>query len=221
MHRVHLERFQIARVPITNAQYRFFVEATGHRAPDHWEDGRTPRGLESHPVISVSWHDAVAYCHWLSEVTGKPIILPSEAQWEKAARGHQDRREYPWGDEWDETKCNSSELELRGTTPVGIFPGGASPYGCLDMAGNVWEWTSSLWGENWEKPEFRYPYDPGDGRENLEAGDDALRVLRGGAFYNLVNCVRCAFRSWRDPNFRIAIYGFRIVVSPISPPSAL
>ncbi len=105
VHRVFLEAFKIARLPITNAQYQFFVEATGHSAPGHWEDGRPPRGLESHPVVYVTWHDAMAYCRWLAEVTGKSITLPSEAQWEKAARGDQDRREYPWGEEWDETRC--------------------------------------------------------------------------------------------------------------------
>jgi len=197
VHRFFLERFQIARVPVTNAQYRFFVEAAGHKAPPHWEDGRPPRDLESHPVVHVSWHDALAYCRWLSEVTGKPIALPSEAQWEKAARGDRDQRAYPWGDEWDEGRCNSAELGLEGSTPVGIFPEGASPYGCLDMVGNVWEWTLSLWGP-WtgEKAElqFGYPYDPADGRENLEAGDDMLRVVRGGSFVNR-GSARCAYRS--------------------------
>jgi formylglycine-generating enzyme required for sulfatase activity/energy-coupling factor transporter ATP-binding protein EcfA2 len=210
VHRVHLARFQIARVPITNTQYQFFVEATGHRAPGHWEDGRLPRGLESHPVVNVSWHDALAYCRWLSEVTGKTITLPSEAQWEKAARGHQDRREYPWGDEWDETKCNCYELGLGGTTPVGIFPDGASPYGCLDMAGNVWEWTSSLFQE--------YPYDPSDGRENTEASADDGRVLRGGAFYSDEWYTRCSYRLRINPDFRNVNYGFRVVAAP-SPPS--
>ncbi|MEN8691715.1 MAG: SUMF1/EgtB/PvdO family nonheme iron enzyme, partial [Desulfobacterales bacterium] len=181
-HEVSLDDFEIALVPITNTQYRFFVEATGHPPPSHWEDGRVPRGEESHPVVNVTLHDALAYCRWLAEVTKKPITLPSEAQWEKAARGHQDRREYPWGNDWEESKCNTDELGLQGTTPVGIFPDGASPYGCLDMAGNVWEWTSSLWGEDWDKPEYRYPYDFIEGRENLKAGDDALRVLRGGSW---------------------------------------
>jgi formylglycine-generating enzyme required for sulfatase activity len=208
-HRVYLERFQIARVPISNAQYHLFVEATSHTPPGHWEDGRPPRGLESHPVVNVSWHDAMVYCRWLSEVAGKPITLPSEAQWEKAARGSKDRREYPWGDEWDETRCNTRELGLGGTTPVGIFPEGASPYGCLDMAGNVWEWT----GSHYKK----YPYDPTDGRENLEAGDDVPRVLRGGSWGYYRSGARCAYRFRDLPYYRWHDVGFRIVVSPISP----
>jgi len=224
VHRVHLERFHIARVPVTNTQYQFFVETTGHSAPKHWEDGRPPRGLESHPVVYVSWYDALAYCRWLSEVTGKAITLPSEAQWEKAARGDKDKREYPWGDEWDETKCNSRELDLGGTTPVGIFPEGASPYGCLDMVGNVWEWTTSLWGlwtGKGAELQFGYPYDPMDGRENLEAGDDMLRVVRGGSFLDSRGFARCAYRDWNLPDYRNGLDGFRVVVSPISPSSAL
>ena len=180
-------------------------------------------------MVYVSWHDAMAYCRWLSGVTGKPITLPSEAQWEKAARGGlppagRDKgraREYPWGDEWDEAKCNTGELGLGDTTPVGIFPEGASPYGCLDMAGNVWEWTRSLWGEDYSVPEFKYPYDPRDGRENPEAGDDILRVLRGGSFFDLRVGARCAFRCWYGPFLDWYIGGFRVVVSPISPASAL
>ncbi|HEX9922614.1 MAG TPA: SUMF1/EgtB/PvdO family nonheme iron enzyme [Anaerolineae bacterium] len=213
VHRLFLEAFKIARAPITNAQYHFFVEATGHRSPRHWKDGRPPRGLESHPVVAVTWHDALAYCRWLAEVTGQSITLPSEAQWEKAARGPQDRREYPWGNDWDETKCNTNELGLGETTPVGIFPDGASPYGGLDMAGNVWEWTTSQFKE--------YPYDPADGRENLEAGDKALRVWRGGSFSRYRSRARCAARYWDLPDLWYFSGGFRVVVSPISPPSAL
>jgi len=235
VHRVYLERFQIARVQVTNAQYWFFVEATGHEPPHHWEDDRVPRDLESHPVVYVSWHDILAYCRWLSEMTGKPITLPSEAQWEKAARGPLPSpaggggaggraRVYPWGNEWDKTRCNTIELGLGDTTPVGIFPEGASSYGCLDMAGNVWEWTRSLWGR-WTGDEavleFGYPYDPSDGRENLEAGDDARRVLRGGSFSHDREVARCAARSWYGPASVWSNSGFRVVVSPISPASAL
>jgi formylglycine-generating enzyme required for sulfatase activity len=221
IHRVYLERFQIARVPVTNAQYLLFVEATGQDPPGHWEDGRPPRALESHPVVYVSWHDAMAYCRWLSDVTGKPIALPSEAQWEKAARGSEDRRAYPWGDEWDETRCNSDELGLGDSTPVGIFPEGASPYDCLDMAGNVWEWTTSLWGEDSSEPEFAYPYDPTDGREDLETGDEVLRVVRGGSWNVGRNHARCAVRLRHNPIYHWDDCGFRLVVSPISPTSGL
>ena len=94
-------------------------------------------------MVHVFWHDAVAYFNWLAEVTSKPYRLPSEAEWEKGARGS-DGRIYPWGDQWDVKRCNSLESGKRDTTPVGAYTQGASPYGCLDMAGNVWEWTRSL-----------------------------------------------------------------------------
>jgi formylglycine-generating enzyme required for sulfatase activity/energy-coupling factor transporter ATP-binding protein EcfA2 len=207
LHRVYLERFWIARVPITNAQYQLFVKATGHQPPGHWEEGRPPRELESHPVVNVTWFDALAYCRWLSEVTGKHITLPSEAEWEKAARGDKDKRAYPWGDEFEATRCNSYELGLGGTTPVGIFPEGASPYGVLDMAGNVWEWCSTLY-----KP---YPYRAHDGQEDLEA--EGPRVLRGGAFYYARSYARCAARIIGPPDARWGYFGFRLVVSPALP----
>jgi formylglycine-generating enzyme required for sulfatase activity len=200
VHKVHLERYWMAKTPVTNAQYRLFVEATGRKAPMHWENGKIPRGLENHPVVNVTWHDALAYCRWLSEVIGKPISLPSEAEWEKAARGAKDKREYPWGNTFAKDKCNSEESGIKGTTPVGKYsPAGDSPFGCADMVGNVWEWTRSLWGKDWQKPEFKYLYDPHDGREKLEAADNVRRVLRGGAFNNSRSYARCAYRDWDLP----------------------
>lgn len=144
-HQVALLQYRISKTPVTNVQYRLFVEATGHELPKDWENGRSPKDKLSHPVVNVSWHDASAYCHWLSQVTGKPIRLPSEAEWEKAARGDRDKRAYPWGDKFEATRCNSGALGLRDTTPVGIFPEGASPYGVLDLSGNVWEWCGTQW----------------------------------------------------------------------------
>jgi len=102
---------------VTNAQYLAFVEATGQKPPGHWQGGKPPEGKEEHPVVNVSWHDAMAYCQWLAKVTGKVCRLPSEAGWEKAARGT-DGRIYPWGDKWDAKRCNSSEGGPGDTTPV-------------------------------------------------------------------------------------------------------
>ncbi len=214
-HQVYLERFWIARTPITNAQYYLFVKETGYKVPQHWEDGRPSRKLENHPVMFVTWRDVLAYCNWLAQMTGKSITLPSEAQWEKAARGT-DGRKYPWGNEWDKMRCNSVEFGIGNTTPVGAFPDGASPYGCLDMAGNGWEWTRSLWGLTGAAPTFVYPYIPNDGREDLYADITIYRVLRGGPFNMTQGWMCCVVRDWAETYREIPwnTVGFRIVNDP-------
>jgi len=212
-HTLHLPDYSLAKTPVTNDQYAAFVAGTGQDPPEHWEGGKPPSGKGDHPVVHVTWHDAVAYCRWLAEATGKPYRFPSEAEWEKGARGT-DGRIYPWGDKWDSRRCNSKEGGAGDTTPVGAYPDGVSPYGLLDMAGNAWEWTLSLWGKDWERPDFEYPYKPEDGRENLEAGDSILRVLRGGSFLNSGRLVRCARRYRLFPGYRFRSYGFRVVLAP-------
>jgi formylglycine-generating enzyme required for sulfatase activity len=168
-HRLYLPYYYLTKTLVTNAEYGAFVLATGHEAPVGWTNKIPPRGAEAHPVVNVSWYEAQDYCSWLSEVTGRGYGLPSEAEWEKGARAT-DGRIYPWGNQWDATLCNSAESVLDKTTSVYTNPQGASPYGILDMAGNVWEWTCSLWG-------FAYLYHPMDGREALEAPSDVPRML--------------------------------------------
>jgi formylglycine-generating enzyme required for sulfatase activity len=148
-HRVYLPEYCIARVPVTNAQYLAFVKATGHKSPYHWQDGRVPDGKENHPVVNVSWRDTQGFCKWAK------VRLPSEAEWEKAARGTDGRR-WPWGDEPPDNKLCNFDDNGYDTMPVGAYPNGASPYGCLDMAGNVWEWTSSKWGKDGQKPDSHF-----------------------------------------------------------------
>ena len=194
-HRVNLAEYYIGKYPVTVAQYADFARAVGRKVSE-------APGKADYPVTEVSWDDAVAFCRWLSERSGQVFRLPREAEWEKAARGT-DGRIYPWGNqEPDETLCNYGVL--RGaTTSVGKYPAGASPYGALDMAGNVWEWTSSLF-----KP---YPYRVADGREDQKTGG-WTRVLRGGAFDSNARNVRCASR-WGDPYVRFGYFGFRVVGS--------
>jgi formylglycine-generating enzyme required for sulfatase activity len=209
-HRVYVSEFYIGKYPVTIEQYAAFVKATKHRAPKYWKGGRIPSGKENHPVVYVSWDDAVAFCQWLSQETGKTFRLPTEGEWEKAARGT-DGRIYPWGNEWDETRLNSSESGPGNTTPVGQYsPDGDSPYGAADMSGNVWEWCAD-WYDREEyqrraKSTVRDPQGPKEG---------ASRMLRGGAFTINRRIVRCASRIRPSPPFRGRHPGFRVVVSPV------
>jgi formylglycine-generating enzyme required for sulfatase activity len=218
-HSIDLPSFEIGKYPVMNSEYRAFVRDTDHRPPSHWEGDTYPEELGDHPVVNVSWHDAVAYCQWLSEKTNRNYRLPTEAEWEKAAGWDEKagkRRRYPWGNDFDPEKCNTEEGGLGKTTPVGQYsPAGDSPYGAADMAGNVWEWMSSLWGEDPGKPSFGYPYNPDDGREDMEA--QGLRVLRGGAWYFSQIGARCAPRNRSDPDNRYDYFGFRVAASPGSP----
>ncbi|CAN5610564.1 hypothetical protein BH10CHL1_BH10CHL1_09670 [soil metagenome] len=203
-HQLYLPEYRMARTPVTNAQYKRFVEATDYPPPTHWLQGVIPEGKEQHPVVYVSWHDALAFCAWAG------VRLPTEAEWEKAARGARGCI-YPWGDdEANENLCNF-DMEIGDTTPIGHYPDGVNPYGLLDMAGNVWEWTTSLWGKDGRNPEYGYPYLATDGRENLAADNTVLRVLRGGAFFNFDNQVRCAYRYANEPIYRDDNVGFRVV----------
>jgi len=136
--------------------------------------------------------------------------LPSEAEWENACRGT-DARIYPWGNETPTRQLANFGGNEGTLTDVGNYPEGKSSYGLLDMAGNVWEWTSSLWGKSYDKPDFGYPYDAKDGRENLDVSHKILRSLRGGAFNYDVDYVRCARRYGYFPGNRVNDVGFRVV----------
>jgi formylglycine-generating enzyme required for sulfatase activity len=195
-----------------------------------------PFNLVNHPVVGISWYEGLAYCRWLEEqlagsnrlkllqeqllglnsrpVQGVRVRLPSEAEWEKAGRGS-DGQKYPWGNEPDPNLANYEDTKIGVTSAVGCFAGGASPYGVEEMSGNVWEWTRSLWRPDSNRPIFPYPYDAADGREDLGAGTNVHRVVRGGAFDDGERSVRCACRFRFDPDLRDLSLGFRVVVSPL------
>jgi formylglycine-generating enzyme required for sulfatase activity len=192
-HTVYLDSYEVGKYPVTVAQYRKFCEATG-REPQRW-CGLASGWKDNHPVAEVTWDDAAAYCKWAG---GR---LPTEAEWEKAARGT-DGRKYPWGNTWDKTKCANSELG-SGSAPVGSYPAGASPYGCMHMAGNVFEWCADRYDDSYYKAcPSRNPEGPSSG---------ICRVRRGGSWYNEVIYDRCAYRSHYDPDWYSVSNGFRLV----------
>lgn len=198
-HSVMLAAFEIAKYPVTDAAYQQFVDASGHPPPKHWREGRHLPVMASYPVFNVSWYDVLAYCHWLSETRGETYRLPTEAEWEKAARG-MDGRIYPWGDTFDQTRCNTTEAAMGGATPVDAFPNGASPYEVMDLIGNVWEWCSTLFAD--------YPYRADDYRERLEG--EGWRVLRGGSWLDAEWGARAARRLSGQPDYASHNTGFRL-----------
>lgn len=217
-HEVLLSAYQIGKYPVTNAEYQAFVEAMGHQSPSHWAGTDYPDGLGGHPVVNVSWGDAMAYCAWLRERTQKPYTLPTEAEWEKAARG-KDVRIFPWGNAWDPKRANGGEESANTTTPVGTYsPAGDSPYGAADMAGNVWEWCADWFSATTYKDRKGEQVEDPTGPAS---GD--YRVLRGGAFDGSSLSLRGAARAWSFPNLRSLNLGFRVVVRPslVSEPSDL
>jgi formylglycine-generating enzyme required for sulfatase activity len=192
-HRVYLDEFYIDKYPVTNAQFEQFVKATRYKTESDWRK-YYKKGKEKHPVVYVSWNDASAYCKW----AGKR--LPTEAEWEKAARGA-DGRIWPWGNVWDKNKCNSKDGGPGTTTPVGSYPAGASPYGVMDMAGNVWEWCADRYDKDY------YAHSP---QHNPQGSSSRTWcVLRGGGWFNNTDILRCADRDNLVPWHALCNVGFR------------
>ena len=185
-----IDAFNLDKYPVTNAEYKQFVDATGRTPPRHWKNGTYPEGTANHPVTWVTWYDALAYAQW----AGKR--LPTELEWEKAARGA-DGRLYPWGDTFDAQKCNSKESGSKGTSPVDAHPEGASPFGLFDMAGNVWEWTAD-WYQGYRGTLYE-----------LSRYGQQYKVLRGGSWYDGQDAVRTTTRKSFDPNQGFSTIGFR------------
>lgn len=210
--------YRAARFPVTVAQFREFVNGSGHRPAD----SGSLLGLANWPVVRVSLDDAHAFCRWLTRrwhdrgllEKDWEVRLPSEAEWEKAARGFDDRH-YPWGYDPDPDRINCAETGIGEVSAVGCFPHGASPFGCEEMSGNVWEWTCSLWGPGSGDPAFRYPYDPADGRENQNAPPEVFRVLRGGPFLVASRHARSSYRGRAQADGWNEFIGFRVIAAPV------
>jgi formylglycine-generating enzyme required for sulfatase activity/calcineurin-like phosphoesterase family protein len=219
--KIHLDSFVIGMYPVTNEEFKRFVEADGYRQKEYWNrEGWKWRQAENiltpgywydskwngpnFPVVGVSWYEVDAYARWLSQKTGKPYRLPTEAEWEKAARGIDGRR-YPWGSQFDRNLCNTDESAIGRTSPVGIFPAGKSPYGCFDMAGNVWEWCSDLQDVQNSKIHV--------GSQADEHSNGNKRVIRGGSWINNEESCCCACRDYSSPSSRVPFIGFRLAIS--------
>jgi len=190
-----LPEFYIGKLPVTTAQFLLFVRDTGFKGDSHWGE-QNKAWLQSHlnyPAVNVSWDDAQAFCKWASAACGREVRLPTEQEWEKAARGT-DGRTYPWGEAAPNARLANfgRSDDLSNLMACGSWPENKSPYGCLDMAGNVWEWTQDVWDSK-----------------------GGARVVRGGAFFSDANGLRCAYRSNLVTAGRINGIGFRVVASPI------
>lgn len=230
--------YWMSRYPITVGQFREFVKKSGHKL-----EKDSLGNLPNHPVVNVCWYDALAFCRWLTE-QWKPMLpsnyhitLPSEAEWEKSARGGleipdspdvqpiEKMREgrslllqenvwplqrYPWGNDVDLNRANYDTAQIGATSTVGVFPTGQSPYGCEEMSGNVFEWCSTKWEDDYK-----------DYRDDNDLEGDFSRVARGGAFSYSMQHTRCAFRYVWYPSDRLYFQGFRIAIAPVSRPPIL
>jgi len=209
-HQVTLSTYRIGKYPITNTQYAEFLKRNPQIAqPDmkHWFQRQPKKGLGNFPIVNLNWQEALDFCRWLAQETGRAYSLPSEAQWEKAARSD-DGRSYPWGNQWQIGCAN-----LAGTQPsaVDTYPDGASPYRCLDLLGNVEEWTSTLWGADERTLDFPYPYQAGDGREAVTVSQ--FRIHRGGSYRSPQVTVRATTRSAIHQGSKVPWRGFRVVLN--------
>ncbi len=194
-HKVYVKAFYVDKYETTNAEYKRFIDAVRYKVPDHWKNGLYPKGKDNYPVYNVTWEDAMNYCKW------KGKRLPSEAEWEKAARGT-DGGIYPWGNKFDHSKANTMERgDGKSLSPVGSFESGKSPYGVYDMAGNVWEWVQ----------DYYEPY-----QQQVETNEfygKKFRVIRGGSAHFNAYSARTTNRNIVFPYYRYFLVGFRCALS--------
>jgi formylglycine-generating enzyme required for sulfatase activity len=232
VHRVHVSEFFIGRFAVTHDEYARFIRATGHpppgihplpmvaegeraalfrelAAPYVWDQDQPPAGHGSHPVVLIGYDDALAYCRWMSLTLGRTVRLPTEAEWEKAARGGTDGLRHPWGNDIDPSRANfladAASKRERGTRPTGTYPPNA--YGLYDVCGNVWEWVT-----DWYRPDY---YGLGEMHDPVGPESGSMRIVRGGSWVNDdVSMLRCAYRHKVPPDTYAYSVGFRIVCVP-------
>jgi formylglycine-generating enzyme required for sulfatase activity len=221
-HLVTVATFELARYPLTNAQWQLFIDDEGYNPdkdwwddagrewlredgraqPSRWNDDRFGIARPNHPVVGITWYEAVAFCRWLSQQTGDNYYLPSEAEWEYAAR-RATWRTYPWGDEEPDAERANFAQNHNGTSAVGCFPAGATPEEQIhDVAGNVWEWTRSEYRE--------YPYETDDGREDMNNPAEKFFTLRGGGWFLRSYILRASRRVSYSPDYHFSFIGCRL-----------
>ena len=205
VHRVWVDAFEMAAFQVRNRDYKAFLESTGLRAPKHWNG--TDFNDPDQPVVAVSWFDAVKYCEWLSALSGRRYGLPTEAEWERAARGGREGLVYPWG---NEAPCERPDYvarwsgELHGPVLVGRAGGSTpNPYGLYNVSENIHEWCADWFGRNY------YAQSPERNPQGPETGE--RRASRGGSWRHQIKVSRCSARSSIPPSFEYADYGFRVV----------
>jgi sulfatase modifying factor 1 len=198
IHRVHVDAFSLAATQVTNAEYSLFLEETNHPAPPLFTDPNF--NDPEQPVVGVSWFDAVAYCEWLTQTTGKSFRLPTEAEWEYAARGGLESALFPWGDDLPQSRPRYAERWQNGPERVRQSPPNA--FGLFEMCENVHEWCS-----DWFQPDY-YSISPDDNPRGPESGE--RRSSRGGSWRHHIKISRCSARSSIPPEFKYADYGFRL-----------
>ena len=201
-HEVYLDEYWIGTTLVTNEQYLAYVEAMNISSQRITRFSRTDRSKGLHPVTNVNYMEAQRFCAWLEKISGNKVRLPSEAQWEKAARGT-DGRKYPWGNQDPNKKLSQFDLIFGDTAAVFAHPDGASPYGALDMAGNVWEWVADWYGD----------YPSGMVSNPMGPASGEYRVLRGGSWSSNENYIRSAYRDWNYPSGSYSDDGFRCAIS--------
>jgi sulfatase modifying factor 1 len=198
VHRVWVDAFDFAICQVTNAEYGRFVAATKREKPLHWQDPHFSN--PDQPVVAASWFDAAAYCEWLSGITGRRYRLPTEAEWEHAARGGLEQKQYPWGDDPPESLANYAARWRTGPEPVGRAE--CNRYGIFDISANVHEWCADWFGADYYRVAAeRNPRGPSGG---------SRRASRGGSWRHYTKVSRCSARSSIPPEYRYADYGFRV-----------
>jgi len=214
-HPVDLPAYRIGKYPVTNDEFEEFIRQTKALVSPQlgWEGRKVPQGLGRHPVSGVTWLEALAYCQWLGDATGRNYLLPNEAQWEKACRGGRSSCFYPWGEEFNPARCNHGGQNL---VPVDMYPA-QNEFGCHDLVGNVLQWTCTLWGKNRLQPDppYQYPWQD-DGRNDPGPNPEIRRVVRGSTMLEAIALHRCSRRSGEAPNdrgFPGARFGFRVAMS--------